>query len=134
TFLSSPGFLDDTCRVINDPRLYFAGQITGVEGYVESASSGLLAGLSMAYRLRGAQPPRFSGRTAIGAMGRYIAAPNKRFQPMNCAFGLIDPLEYASGEQQIRDKQQRNEMVSERALAEIEAIRRQMEQGHWTEF
>ncbi len=132
TFLNSPGFLDDTYRVINSPGLYFAGQITGVEGYVESAASGLLAGLSMAYRLRGLEPPRFSGRTAIGAMGRYVASPNKRFQPMNCAFGLIDPLSYAPGETKIRDKQQRYGKIAERALAEVDTVRRQMEREHWT--
>jgi methylenetetrahydrofolate--tRNA-(uracil-5-)-methyltransferase len=133
TFLHSPGFLDDTFRVLSRPRLYFAGQITGVEGYVESAASGMLAGFSMAYRLQGKEPPHFSGRTAIGAMGRYAAAPNRHFQPMNCAFGLIDPLESALGEKKIRDKQARYEKVSERALAEVDAIRRQMEQERWTE-
>ena len=65
-------------------------------------------------------------------MGRYVAAPNKRFQPMNCAFGLIDPLEYPPGEKKIRNKRQRYEMIAERALAEIETVRRQMEQDHWT--
>lgn len=132
TFLNSPGFIDSTYRVINRPRLYFAGQITGVEGYVESAASGLLAGLSMAYRLRGGEPPHFSGRTAIGAMGRFVAAPNRHFQPMNCAFGLIDPLEYGAGEKKIKDKQARLEKISERALAEIDAVRRRMEQERWT--
>jgi methylenetetrahydrofolate--tRNA-(uracil-5-)-methyltransferase len=131
TFLSSPGFLDDTCRVISRPRLYFAGQITGVEGYVESAASGLIAGLSMAYRLRGAQPPHFTGQTAIGALGRYISSPNRNFQPMHCAFGLIDPLPSAPGEKKIRDKQLRCEAIAERALAEIDAVRRQMEHDLW---
>ena len=132
TFLNSPGFLDATYRVINNPRLYFAGQITGVEGYVESAASGLIAGLSMAYRLRNMEPPRFSGKTAIGAMGRYVSAPNKRFQPMNCAFGLIDPLEYTPGEKKIRNKRERYKKVAEHALVEIDAIRRQMERENWT--
>lgn len=127
TFLNSPGFLDDTFRVISDPRLYFAGQITGVEGYVESAASGLLAGLTAAYRELGKEPPRFSGKTAIGAMGRYVSTPNKRFQPMNCAFGLIDPLEVKPGEKRIRNKQQRYEVISERALAEIDTIIEQMQ-------
>lgn len=126
TFLNSPGFLDDTFRVIADPRLYFAGQITGVEGYVESAASGLLAGLTAAHRESGKEPPRFSGKTAIGAMGRYVSTPNKRFQPMNCAFGLIDPLEVKPGEKRIRNKQQRYEVISERALAEIDTIIEQM--------
>ncbi len=127
TFLNSPGFLDETYRVISRPNLAFAGQITGVEGYVESAASGLLAGLCMARRLAGLEPPRFSGRTAIGAMGRYVAAPNRHFQPMNCAFGLIDAYPYAPGEKKIRDKQRRYERISERALAEIDALARQME-------
>lgn len=122
TFLNSPGFLDDTYRVIAEPRLSFAGQITGVEGYVESAASGLLAGLSAAYREKGQEPPHFSGKTAIGAMGRYVSSPNSRFQPMNCAFGLIDQLEVAPGEKRIRNKQLRYEAISERALAEIRQI------------
>ena len=122
TFLNSPGFLDDTYRVIAEPRLSFAGQITGVEGYVESAASGLLAGLSVACREKGEEPPHFSGRTAIGAMGRYVSTPNARFQPMNCAFGLIDQLEVAPGEKRIRNKQLRYEAISERALAEVRQI------------
>ena len=101
--------------------------MTGVEGYVESAASGLMAGLSLAYRLQDQQPPAFSGKTAIGAMGRYIATPNRNFQPMNCAFGLIDPYDYAPGQKKIRNKQERYERISERALAEIDAIARQME-------
>ena len=128
TFLHSPGFLDDTYRVKRVPRLYFAGQMTGVEGYVESAASGLLAGLSAAYRARGMEPPHFSPQTAIGAMARYVSAPNSRFQPMNCAFGLIDPLQVAPGEKRIRNKQQRYERISERALAQIDALIGQMEQ------
>ena len=122
TFLNSPGVLDDTYRVIAEPRLSFAGQITGVEGYVESAASGLLAGLSAAYREKGQEPPHFSGKTAIGAMGRYVSSPNSRFQPMNCAFGLIDQLEVAPGEKRIRNKQLRYEAISERALAEVRQI------------
>ena len=133
TFLNSPGFLDDSYRVIQNLNLYFAGQITGVEGYVESAASGLLAGLSLAYRMHGKEAPHFSGKTAIGAMGRYIATPNKRFQPMNCAFGLIDPLSYLPGEKKIRNKQERYQKIAERALAEVDALRRQMEHEHFTE-
>ena len=134
TFLNSPGFLDDTFRVIEQPRLYFAGQITGVDGYVESAASGLLVGLTAAYREQGKEPPHFSGKTAIGAMGRYVSTPNKRFQPMNCAFGLIDQLEVAPGEKRIRNKQQRYEKISERALAEIDAVVNRMAQENGTEF
>lgn len=127
TFLNSPGFLDDTFQVIGQPRISFAGQITGVEGYVESAASGLLVGLSTAYREKGMEPPHFSGKTAIGAMGRYVSTPNKRFQPMNCAFGLIDQLEVAPGEKRIRNKQQRYEKIAERALQEIDKTVAEME-------
>ena len=133
TFLNSPGFLDDTFRVIHKPKLYFAGQITGVEGYVESAASGMLAGISMAYRLHGKDAPRFSGQTALGAMGRYVSSPNKRFQPMNCAFGLIDPLDYAPGEKKLRNKQERYQKIADRALAEIDVLRRQMKQDRFTD-
>ena len=128
TFLNSPGFLDETFRVINQPRIYFAGQITGVEGYVESAASGLLVGITLAYREKGMEPPHFNGKTAIGAMGRYVSTPNKRFQPMNCAFGLIDPLDVKPGGKRIRNKQQRYEKISERALEELDAIIGQLEQ------
>ena len=122
TFLNSPGVLDHTFRMIANPRIAFAGQITGVEGYVESAASGLLCGIATAYRIWGKEAPAFSGKTAIGAMGRYVSTPNKRFQPMNCAFGLIDQLEVKPGEKRIRNKQLRYEAIASRALEEIDAI------------
>ncbi|MEF9878446.1 MAG: methylenetetrahydrofolate--tRNA-(uracil(54)-C(5))-methyltransferase (FADH(2)-oxidizing) TrmFO [Clostridia bacterium] len=128
TFLNSPDFLDDTYRVISNEHLYFAGQITGVEGYVESAASGLLVGLTLAYRERGLTPPHFSGQTAIGAMSRYVSTPNKRFQPMNCAFGLMDAWEVPQGQKRIRNKVKRYELIAERALAEIDTVFRHMEQ------
>ena len=131
TFLNSPGFLDDTFRVIGQERIAFAGQITGVEGYVESAASGLLVGLTTACRLRGFEPPHFSGQTAMGAMGRYVSTPNKRFQPMNCAFGLIDPLEVLPGEKRIRNKQERYEKISARALVEIDQIAKHLSGMDW---
>ena len=127
TFLNSPGVLDHTYRMIAQPRIAFAGQITGVEGYVESAASGLLCGIATAYRVQGKTAPSFSGKTAIGAMGRYISTPNKRFQPMNCAFGLIDQLEVKPGEKRIRNKQMRYEAIAQRALLEIDAIALQMQ-------
>lgn len=122
TFLNSPGVLDNTFRMIAEPRIAFAGQITGVEGYVESAASGLLCGIATAYRVLGKTMPVFSGKTAIGAMGRYVSTPNKRFQPMNCAFGLIDQLEVQPGQKRIRNKQLRYEAIAQRALEEIDAI------------
>ncbi len=126
TFLNSPGFLDETYRVRGTDALYFAGQMTGVEGYVESAASGLLCGIALACRLRGQEPPAFSGRTAIGAMGRYVSAPNRRFQPMNCAFGLIDEWTPSEGEKRPRAKQERYERISARALEEIDRVADQL--------
>ncbi|MBO5501865.1 MAG: methylenetetrahydrofolate--tRNA-(uracil(54)-C(5))-methyltransferase (FADH(2)-oxidizing) TrmFO [Clostridia bacterium] len=126
TFLNSPGMLDETYHMIAQPRIAFAGQITGVEGYVESAASGLLCGIATAYRIQGKPAPVFSGKTAIGAMGRYVSTPNKRFQPMNCAFGLIDQLEVKPGEKRIRNKVLRYEAIAQRALEEIDAIALQM--------
>jgi len=116
TFLSSPGFLNDHFEMISRPGVFFAGQMTGVEGYVESAASGLVAGVTLARRIRGLSPLAFPGFTALGAMGRYVATPNCRFQPMNCAFGLIDPLPAEPGKKRIRNKMERYEAVSARAL------------------
>lgn len=116
TFLNSPGFLNSHFEVIARPRLYFAGQMTGVEGYVESAASGLLCGLSLAMDLNGRGPVDFPGITAIGSMGRYVSTPNKRFQPMNCTFGLIDSLPVDESHPRIRDKVQRYEAIAHRSL------------------
>jgi len=117
TFLHSPGMLDHTFRMIEKPELYFAGQMTGVEGYVESAASGLMAGISLARRLRGEEPVEFPTATAIGALSHYIATPNHDFQPMNITFGLIDSLD-----KRVRNKMQRYEMIAERALAIVREL------------
>ena len=117
TFLQSPGFLDSHYRCIGRPELFFAGQMTGVEGYVESAASGLLAGINMARQLDGLPDIDFTGKTCIGAMGRYIAAPNRDFQPMNANFGLMDGLET-----RIRGKKQRYEAMAQKALDTLDAI------------
>lgn len=117
TFLDSPGFLNDHFEMITRPQCYFAGQMTGVEGYVESAASGLMCGLSLGRDLRGLGPASLPGFTAMGAMGRYVATPNKNFQPMNCTFGLLDPLPVDREHKKIRNKAQRYEAVSARSLA-----------------
>ncbi len=117
TFLNSPGFLNSRFEMIGREGVYFAGQMTGVEGYVESAASGLVAGLSLACQLRGERIPEFPSYTAMGAMGRYVSTPNRQFQPMNCSFGLIDPLPFEPGKKRIRNKAERYEAVSARALA-----------------
>ena len=92
TFLNSPGFLNERFEMISRPMCYFAGQMTGVEGYVESAASGLYAGRALADQLHGKEPFTLPSFTAIGAMGKYVSTPNSHFQPMNCTFGIIDPL------------------------------------------
>lgn len=122
TFLMSPGFLNHRFEMIRRPLCYFAGQMTGVEGYVESAGSGLVAGKSLAAQILGEEPVSFPGFTALGAMGRYISTPNRNFQPMNCTFGIIDPLPVVPGQKKIRDKQARYEAVSERSLQYIRSL------------
>lgn len=90
--------------------------MTGVEGYVESAASGLLCGLSLGRDLRGLGTGRTAGITAMGAMGRYISTPNRDFQPMNCTFGLLDGLLVDKQHKKIRNKQERYTVISERSL------------------
>ncbi len=118
TFLNSPGFLDQHYQMLSRPGVFFAGQITGVEGYVESASSGLLCGLNMARQLQGKAAISFPASTAIGALARYVATPNRHYQPMNITFGLMDPLKL-----RVRGKEQRYLMLAEQALNIIEDIK-----------
>ena len=122
TFLHSPGLLDSTYQMISRSGTYFAGQMTGVEGYVESAASGLMAGLALAARLQGREPVDFGTATAIGALAHYIATPNADFQPMNITFGLIDPLE-----KRVRNKAQRYEQISERAIGIVRDLSAKMD-------
>ena len=129
TFLHSPGFLNERFEMIQRPRCYFAGQMTGVEGYVESAASGLVAGISLANDLLGLDPVRLPSYTALGAMGKYISTPNAHFQPMNCAFGLIDPLPAGPDHRKIRNKQARYEAISERSLAYIRGLSKEQQGG-----
>lgn len=116
TFINSPGFLNAHFEMISRKQCYFAGQMTGVEGYVESAASGLLCGISLAHDLQGKGPFELPGFTAMGAMGRYVSTPNRHFQPMNCSFGLIDPLPVQPGQKRIRNKAERYEAISARSL------------------
>ncbi|MCD8050873.1 MAG: methylenetetrahydrofolate--tRNA-(uracil(54)-C(5))-methyltransferase (FADH(2)-oxidizing) TrmFO [Clostridiales bacterium] len=92
TYLDSPRLLNRYYQVKDEPRLTFAGQMTGVEGYVESAASGLLAGTELAHRVLGLPPVDFPQETALGALAQYICTPSADFQPMNVNFGIIPPL------------------------------------------
>ena len=128
TFLNSPGFLNERFEMISRPMCYFAGQMTGVEGYVESAASGLYAAMSLSSQLAGRTPLTLPSYTAIGAMGKYISTENSHFQPMNCTFGIIDPLPVLPGQKKIRDKRERYEAVSARALEYIDSVVREQEE------
>ena len=118
TFLNSPGLLDCHYQMLSRPGLFFAGQMTGVEGYVESAASGMLAGICAALQQQGRPLPEFTRQTAIGALGHYVAAQNQAFQPMNVTFGIMDGIS-----DRIRNKQQRYEKIAQRALEKVDAIR-----------
>ena len=112
TYLDSPRLLDRYYRLRSQPRICFAGQITGVEGYVESAASGLLAGLELVRRLLGLPPVDFPQETAIGALALYVSDQSvAEFQPMNINFGLIPPLGY-----RVKGKRNKNAALSQRAL------------------
>ena len=122
TFLDSPRLLDRYYRLKREPRISFAGQMTGVEGYVESAASGLLAGIETARRLSGLPPVDFPRETAVGALACYVSNPSVTvFQPMNINFGIMPPLE-----QRVRGKRNKNEAISQRSLELINAIRAEL--------
>ena len=94
-----------------DERIYFAGQLTGVEGYVESAACGLAAGRNAARAAKGEPPLVWSRQTAMGGLLGWLQTPNANFQPMNVTFGLIEPLGY-----KVRGKQNKNMQIAQRAL------------------
>ena len=122
TFLNSPGFLNERFEMISRPQCFFAGQMTGVEGYVESAASGLYAAMTLASELKEEEVLTLPSFTAMGALGHYVATENRHFQPMNCTFGIIDPLPVVPGQKKIRDKRERYEAVSKRSLEYIDQI------------
>ncbi|MCE4956757.1 FADH(2)-oxidizing methylenetetrahydrofolate--tRNA-(uracil(54)-C(5))-methyltransferase TrmFO [Macrococcoides caseolyticum] len=116
TFINSPMNLEQTYQFKGNQDLFLAGQMTGVEGYVESAASGLVAGINMAKHISGLAPVLFPEKTVIGAMAYYITHTNsKNFQPMNANFGLLPQLET-----RIKDKKERYEALADRALATLE--------------
>ena len=118
TFLRSPGLLDRYYSDLRNPMVAFAGQMTGVEGYVESTASGMLAAIAMAARLQGREVPEFPKTTAIGALGLYISDTTvENFQPMNVNFSIISPLE-----QRIRKKAEKNLAIANRALEVIDRL------------
>ena len=115
TYINSSQLLDNTYCLKKNPNIYFAGQITGVEGYVESICSGMVVGLNVASKLLGKEKIEFSKDTMIGALASYISTPNEKFQPMNANFGIIPEL----GER-IKDKKLKYGKLADRAIASIQ--------------
>ncbi len=125
SYLCSPRVLDGFYRAKKDPRVMFAGQMTGVEGYVESTASGFACGLNMARSMLGLPLLEFSTQTAIGALSRHISCyEGKNFQPMNINFGLIDGLD-----RRVKGKRERYMEISHRSLEQIEAYRNTVMEG-----
>src|SRR5437763_902682 len=121
-YINSPRALTAHLSAKDDPRLLFAGQLTGVEGYTESAATGILAGINLARLLAGDDPLVPPPTTMLGALYRYVhTADPEHFQPMNANFGLLEPLERAE-----RDKQRKKQLLVERALADMDAFAREM--------
>ena len=118
TYLDSPRMLDRYYRVKAEPRILFAGQVTGVEGYVESTASGCLAGLELARRLLGKPPVDFPQETAIGALALYVSNESvANFQPMNVNFGIMPPLGY-----RVKGKRNKNAELSKRSLEILDTL------------
>ncbi len=122
TYLDSPRLLDRYYRLKADPRIAFAGQMTGVEGYVESCASGFLVGVELARRLNGQTPIDFPAETAIGALGLYVSNGSVGdFQPMNINFGIIPPLDH-----RVKGKRNKNAELSQRSLEILEGIKQEV--------
>ena len=116
SYINAPRALTAHLSAKDDPLLLFAGQLTGVEGYTESAATGILAGINLARLLAGEEPLLPPPTTLLGALYRYVhSADPEHFQPMNANFGLLEPLELV-----VKDKQRKRELLVERALADME--------------
>lgn len=114
TYINSPVLLDNTYNFKFNPNIFFAGQITGVEGYVESISSGLLAGINSVQKMKNQEPIIFDEKTMIGALSKYISTPNDKFQPMNANFGIVPELD-----EKIKDKKLKYSKLADRAIGII---------------
>ena len=118
TYINAPKVLNADFSMKEHPTVFFAGQITGVEGYVESTASGLLAAINMDRKLSGKESLVLDQNTVLGALSNYVATPNLDFQPMNANFGIIAPIEYNP-----RKKAEKKRLMAERALQKIKEIK-----------
>ena len=114
TYINSPSLLDATYNFRKNNNIYFAGQITGVEGYVESISSGLVAGINAGLKYNGLKEKIYDNQTMIGALAKYISTENKKFQPMNANYGILPELPA-----KIKDKKERYSALSDRSLKQF---------------
>lgn len=124
TYLNSPDVLTKNYALASDPSIRFAGQITGVEGYMESACSGLIAGLSLACRLKGREEPSLGKETVIGALEAHVRTRSLDFQPMNANFGILTPLQ-----ERIRNKKERYLRLAQRSLTLMDEYNKQLEES-----
>lgn len=118
TFLNAPAVLNADYSAKEDPNLYFAGQMTGVEGYVESAASGLCAAINLFLKIKGELPAAWDAETVCGALSLHVSAPRENFQPMNANYAILAPLS-----QTTRDKALKKRLYAERALEKIQELR-----------
>ena len=117
TYLNGPALLTNNYALKSDPLTRFAGQLSGVEGYMESTASGLTAALGLLCALDGRPEPDFTGKTVIGALARHVMTPTPNFQPMNANFGILDPLPF-----RVRGKKNRYEKLSETAIETMNEV------------
>lgn len=118
SYINSPKVLNDDFSLKDHERVFFAGQITGVEGYVESTASGLWSAINMDRKLQGKEPFKADNRTVLGALCKYISTPNTDFQPMNANYGIIAPIEYDK-----RKKAEKKRLMGERAIEITKTIK-----------
>lgn len=121
TYINAPKVLNDDFSMKEHERVYFAGQITGVEGYVESAASGLWSAVNLDRKLRGLKPFSADTRTVIGALAKYVSTPNCDFQPMNANYGVIAPIDYDR-----RKKAEKKRLIGERAIEITKKIKEEL--------
>ena len=118
TYINAPQTLTETMATRREPRLFFAGQLAGTEGYIENITSGLVAGINAVQTMHGIPPVIFPPETAIGALCRYISTPTKSFAPMNIHFGLLPPIESPGR----IPKTEKQKLLSERALKSLSSL------------